>query len=224
VDDGRPAHPEDLLALGLDLPHPLGDLVHQQRLRLLAGDRRAHEPELLLLAAGDGGRHLDADPVGAAHDCLAGPHVAHRHVADHRPPVALLDDEAAVHLRPVHPQPVTVEPHEGLEVGGRVEVLREDAVDRGRPRRRRSRVHRVGAVDLHPHEDAVQPVRLVRADRHQGPRLVLVLPPQVQALDPVVAPVLEDVVQDSGEDAGVDQMAGHVDGRGVRSGAHERER
>ena len=113
-------------------------------------------------------------------------------------------------------QPLAVEPDEGVEVGRRVEVVGEDAVGRRGPGERRPRVDRVGAVHLHPHDDALEQFGVLGADLDQRARLVLVLPAQVQALDAVVAAVLEDVVEDPGEDAGVHQVPGQGDGLGVR--------
>ncbi len=37
---------------------------------------------------------------------------------------------AAIHLRPLHGEPTAVHAHEGLEIGGGVEVLRKDTVRR----------------------------------------------------------------------------------------------
>ena len=54
VDDAGAADPEHLLAGRLGLAHPVGDLAHQQRLRLLAGDVGLHEAEDLLLDAAGG--------------------------------------------------------------------------------------------------------------------------------------------------------------------------
>ena len=218
VHDSRPADPEDASSGGLDLPHPLGDLVDEQRLRLLAGDGGGHEAEVLLLAARRRRRHLHADAVRAADDRLARLHVADRHVPHHLAAVLLLDDQSAVHLGAVHVQPLPVQPDEGVEVRRRVEVVREDAVGQGGAGRRGAGVHRVRAVHLESHDDALEQFRLVGPDLHQRPRLVPVLAAQVEALDAVVTAVLEDVVEDAGEDAGVHQVSGQGDGLG--EGAH----
>ena len=79
VHDGRTADPEHLAAVGLHLAHLRGDLPQQQRLRLLARHRGAHEAEASLVPS----RHREHDlhPAGAADDLVPGAHVADRHRA-----------------------------------------------------------------------------------------------------------------------------------------------
>ena len=122
------ADPEHLLAGGLRLAHAVGDLAHQHRLRLLRGDVGLHEAERLVALVGLRDAHLDAR--GTADDHHADPDVGHRqrvHPARGAVGVAL-EDQAAVHLRVADLQPAPLEPHPGLEVGGRVEPVGEDAV------------------------------------------------------------------------------------------------
>ena len=102
VHDGGPGDPQDLAALPLHLAHLLGDLAHQQRLRLLAGHLRVHELERLLvrLVLAHREHHLDAaraadDPVAAAD--VADRDGAHPAVVDHQP---------AVHLRVLDRHPL----------------------------------------------------------------------------------------------------------------------
>ena len=211
VDDGGAADPEDPLPGRLDLAHPLGDLAHQQRLRLLAGHRRVHEPEGLLLAARRGAGAAPPGRRWRRRPPAPGPHVADRHGAHAgRRPV---DDQPAVHLRAAHPQPLAVQPHQGLEVGGGVEVVGEDAVRSARAGESPS----PGSTWLTPWVCSRISIRcssvgVLGADRDQGARLVLVLAAEVEAVDPVVAAVLEDVVEHPGEDAGVHEVAGELDG------------
>ncbi len=80
VHDGGTAHPQDATAVGLDLAHPLGHLAHQQRLGLLAGDRRRHELEGIGFVLARRQHHLHA--AGAADHLVACLDVGHRHGAD----------------------------------------------------------------------------------------------------------------------------------------------
>ncbi len=210
VDDRRPADPQQLQARLLDLTHLQGDLADQQRLRLLTRHLRRHEAEG---AVGDlGGRwQRDLDPGRAADDGVAGRHVGDRHGV--HPAVA--DPQAAVHLGVRHDQPGPAEPDRGLQVGGGIEIVGEDAVARGLAGHRLAGVDLVDPMGLHPHQQPLQQVVVGRADHHPGVGLVLVLRPQIEAVDAVVPAVLQHVVDDPGQHAGVHQVTADLDDLGV---------
>ena len=134
------ADPQHLLAGRLGLAHAVGDLADQHGLRLLAGDVGLHEAERRPRPWSSTGT-VDLDAGGAADDLHAGLHVGHRQRVDAQRVAGALDDQAAVHLGVLDADPAAVEADPGLEVGGGVEAVGEDAVllaqRRSRPRRGR---------------------------------------------------------------------------------------
>ncbi len=118
VDDGRPAHCEDLAAGLVGGADAVGDLLHHQRLGLLRGHLAAHElegrrPSRL-------GRRMHPHPTATDDDLVADAHPVHR---DRAGP-AVGDHDGAVHLRVLDGQPPALDPHVGGQVGGGVEVDR----------------------------------------------------------------------------------------------------
>ncbi len=142
-------------------------------------------------------------------------------------PVALHDDPA-VHLRVLDRHPVPAEAHDGLQVGGRVEVVGEDAVLLHLAQHRLAGVGRVHAVGLQPHDQPRQVVVAVRLHGEPCVGLVGRRLADLELVDRVVAAVLEDVVEHPGQHPGVDQVAAHLDGlaghAGVLSGSARRRR
>ncbi|KPC73363.1 hypothetical protein ADL26_13670, partial [Thermoactinomyces vulgaris] len=122
------------------------------------------------------------------------------------------DDDPAVHFGVLDVHPAAVEPHLGVEVGGGVEVLGEDAVARGRLEGRDAGVERVRAVRLEAHDDAFDQLGRLGGDGELDVGLVGVVAAHVEAVDRVGPRVLEDVVHDAGEDALVDEVSAQLDG------------
>src|SRR5581483_10097867 len=122
VHDRRAAHREELAAVRLRGADALGDLVDEQRLRLLRRDVRVHELEAADVAGPLGRMH--AHTVVADDHLVARTHLVHRHGPD--PLVG--HDDAAVHLRVLHRPPPPGYADVGGEVGGRVEAVGQHAV------------------------------------------------------------------------------------------------
>ena len=128
VHDAGPADPQDPLAGGLHLAHPVGDLAHQQRLRLLAGDLRLHELEDAVrrrrsrAAASSPGRRSRRRRWHRRLD------VGHRHGADPRRRGRSTTTSPQSISGFCDRHPVAAEADLGLQVGGRVEVVGEHAV------------------------------------------------------------------------------------------------
>ncbi len=127
---GRARNPQDAPPRFFDRAHLVGDLLHQQRLRLLAGDVGRHERERLARALRPL-RRSDLDPETTHHDLHAGLDVCHRD----RPGAAVADDDPAVHLRPLDLDPPAVDADLRLEVRRGVEAGRERSVHIGRGER-----------------------------------------------------------------------------------------
>ena len=81
VHDARAADPQHLLAGGLGLAHAVGDLAHQHRLRLLAGDVGLHEAERAARPWSITGTSTRM-PEAPHDDLHAGLHVGHRQRVD----------------------------------------------------------------------------------------------------------------------------------------------
>ena len=99
----------------------------------------------------------------------------------------------------------------GVEVGGGVEVLRKDPVLVDDAQQRFSRVDQVGSVDLDPHEQELQCIRISGTHPDPGGRLVVWSLPDVEALDDVVGAELENVVEQLGQTPRVEDVTVDLD-------------
>ena len=124
VHDGRAGDDEDLAAAGADVAHLAGDLLDDEALGMLGADVAAHEAEDFALARALG--RQDADAFVADDDELS---LADRGGGDHaRLGSGGVDDDDQIHLGVLHLDPAAVEADLGGQVGGGVEIGRQDAV------------------------------------------------------------------------------------------------
>ena len=122
-----------------------------------------------------------------------------------------VDQDAAVHLRPLHRDPAAVEADEGLQVGGGVEVLREDAVAGAGSSAGVVLLDELHAVLLQIAQDLVQLLLGGRGDPKEGQRLVVLLRAHLEAQDAVLPAALEDVVEHPGQQQRVDDVPFELD-------------
>ena len=205
----RPQHREQLAR----------DLAEQGVARLLARDGARHELEDGLAPSALRDRELHA--AMADHDRVAGFDVGGRDGQR----AAVVDDDRAVHLGIGDRQPGAVDPHLGRVIGGRVELVGEDAVGRRRLDQRVAFLEHFGAL-LAQLVDEIVEIRFIGGfDREARVRRIGLGPPRVELFDHVLrAFVVGQDAQDAVEDPGVEDMPAQLDPaddrRGRRSGCH----
>ena len=195
-----PGDERDLPAAALDVGHHRrdardADLDPPLRRDLVRHEREAQAVAFLKL------RHR-SHALHAAHDLVAGPHVAQ--LAAQGP--AVLDDDDRIHPLALDFQPAAAVAHERLEVGRGIEIVRHAAVPVGLPDQRIAR-----ARDLAPErhellEHALEPVLGRRRNPHRDRRRLVVGPPdrELQHFERRVP--LDDGVEDHVQELRVDQM------------------
>ena len=124
---------------------------------------------------------------------------------------AVVHTDATVHLRMLHPDPITRHAHEGVEVGGGVEGVGEDAVDVGSLEYGIVRLHRAHAELRDGPEQLVQVSGVAAEDAKHGVRRVILHAPDVEGQYLVLALEVHDLVHRLRHRQRVDEVALDLD-------------